>query len=236
MDDFGSGYSSLNMLSSLPIDVLKMDMQFMRNLREDEKDFRLIELIIDIASYLKVPVIAEGAETAEQIEFLRSIGCDLVQGYYFSKPVPASEFEAFIQKEIDLKWEGVVTLSIQQLYELIGGNYDHAIQIMKKDKMINKYLLKLSGSGLYEELSAASADLDPTRMFEAAHAMKGVCANLGLDQLSELVGRITEEFRPGAARKHSDEEVREMLAETAALYEKTVEGIRQYEESLNIAN
>ena len=92
MDDFGSGFSSLNMLSSMPIDVLKMDMAFIRNIERNEKDFRLVELIIDIARYLKVPVIAEGVETKKQLTLLKDAGCDLVQGYYFSRPLPAEKF------------------------------------------------------------------------------------------------------------------------------------------------
>ena len=100
MDDFGSGYSSLNMLSVLPIDVLKMDMLFIQNVREDAREFRLVELILDIARYLNVPVVAEGVETEEQLALLRKAGCQLVQGYYFSRPVPAEEFEKRIQKQI----------------------------------------------------------------------------------------------------------------------------------------
>ena len=92
MDDFGSGYSSLNMLSSLPVDVLKMDIAFIRNIERNEKDFRLVKLILDIAGYLKVPVIAEGVETESQLELLRNAGCDLVQGYLFSCPLPPDEF------------------------------------------------------------------------------------------------------------------------------------------------
>ncbi len=93
MDDFGSGYSSLNMLSSMPIDVLKMDIAFIQNIERNEKDFRLVELIVDIARYLKVPVVAEGVETENQLRLLRDAGCDLVQGYYFSRPLPPDEFE-----------------------------------------------------------------------------------------------------------------------------------------------
>ncbi|MBR3017149.1 MAG: EAL domain-containing protein [Clostridia bacterium] len=100
MDDFGSGYSSLNMLSSIPIDVLKMDMGFIQNIEHDEKDIRLVELIIDIANNLKVPVVAEGVETETQMLLLKKMGCALVQGYYFSKPLPAAEFEASILKEV----------------------------------------------------------------------------------------------------------------------------------------
>ena len=99
MDDFGSGYSSLNMLSSLPLDVLKMDIAFIRNIERNEKDFRLVELIIDIARYLKVPVVAEGVETENQLKLLKDAGCDLVQGYYFSRPLPADEFAEKILKE-----------------------------------------------------------------------------------------------------------------------------------------
>ena len=96
MDDFGSGYSSLNMLSSMPVDILKMDIAFIRNIEHSEKDFRLVELIVDIARNLKVPVIAEGVETAGQLKLLKDAGCDIVQGYYFSRPLPANEFERII--------------------------------------------------------------------------------------------------------------------------------------------
>ena len=103
MDDFGSGYSSLNMLSTLPLDVLKMDMKFIRNVEKDAGSFRMIELVLDIAKYLGVPVVAEGVETEEQLRLLKEAGCELVQGYYFSKPLPAEEFEELIKKEIAVK-------------------------------------------------------------------------------------------------------------------------------------
>jgi EAL domain-containing protein (putative c-di-GMP-specific phosphodiesterase class I) len=99
MDDFGSGYSSLNMLSSIPVDVLKMDIGFIRNIERNDKDLRLVELIVDIASSLKVPVVAEGVETESQLNLLRSARCDLVQGYYFSRPLPAEEFDSILLKE-----------------------------------------------------------------------------------------------------------------------------------------
>ena len=99
MDDFGSGYSSLNMLSSMPVDILKMDRAFIRNIEYSEKDFRLVKLIMDIARNLKMQVIAEGVETERQLTLLKNAGCDLVQGYYFSRPVPPEEFEKFIIRE-----------------------------------------------------------------------------------------------------------------------------------------
>ena len=101
MDDFGTGYSSLNMLSDMPIDVLKMDMKFIRNIETSETDRRLVTLILDIAKYLKVSVVAEGVETEGQLQILREGACDLVQGYYFSRPLPPEEFELLIQREIE---------------------------------------------------------------------------------------------------------------------------------------
>lgn len=96
MDDFGSGYSSLNMLTDMPIDVIKMDKAFIRNIQPGNKAMRLVELVLDIAKYLEVPVVAEGVETEEELKMLKEAGCDIIQGYYFSKPIPPSEMEKFI--------------------------------------------------------------------------------------------------------------------------------------------
>jgi diguanylate cyclase (GGDEF)-like protein len=107
MDDFGTGYSSLNMISNLPIDAMKLDMQFVRSAFKEGGNTRMVEVIIDIADFLNVPVIAEGVETEQQLDALKKLGCDLVQGYFFSKPVPAFEFEPFIlqRKETDKAME-----------------------------------------------------------------------------------------------------------------------------------
>ncbi|MBQ9543822.1 MAG: EAL domain-containing protein [Clostridia bacterium] len=101
MDDFGSGYSSLNTLSSMPVDVLKMDMKFVRNLENSDTDRRLVKLILDLARYLGIPVVTEGVETDGQLKILREAGCEFVQGYYFSRPLPAAEFEDLIIKEMN---------------------------------------------------------------------------------------------------------------------------------------
>ena len=103
MDDFGSGYSSLNMLSDMPIDVLKMDMRFIRNIESSDTDMRLVKLILDIAKYLRLKVVAEGVETQGQLSLLQDIGCDLVQGFFFSRPVPPEEFEKLIEHEIAIE-------------------------------------------------------------------------------------------------------------------------------------
>ncbi len=96
MDDFGSGYSSLNMLTDMPIDVIKMDKAFIRNIQPGNKAMHLVELVLDIAKYLEVPVVAEGVETEEELKMLKEAGCDIIQGYYFSKPIPPEEMSRFV--------------------------------------------------------------------------------------------------------------------------------------------
>ena len=98
MDDFGTGFSSLNMLSSMPVDVLKMDRAFIMNIEHEEKDIQLVELILGIARNLKVPVIAEGVENEIQLRMLKKLGCELVQGCYFSRPLPAEEFARILRQ------------------------------------------------------------------------------------------------------------------------------------------
>ena len=102
MDDFGTGYSSLGMLTEIPIDILKIDMSFVRSMEKHEKNKRMVELIIDIAKFLKVPCVAEGVETESQLRTLRRMGCDVIQGYFFSKPVAPEDFAKFIEKEKSL--------------------------------------------------------------------------------------------------------------------------------------
>ena len=100
MDDFGSGYSSLNMLCSLPIDALKLDMKFVRNICDNQRDYRLVGIMTEIARLLEVPVIVEGVETEQQLELLKKLGCDIIQGYYFSKPLPAEEITKLIRDSV----------------------------------------------------------------------------------------------------------------------------------------
>lgn len=101
MDDFGSGYSSLNILKDLPIDVLKIDMNFMADLTSTDKAANILTSIVRMAKWLDMPCIAEGVETKSQVTFLKSIGCDNIQGFYFSKPLPREDFEAIIASNID---------------------------------------------------------------------------------------------------------------------------------------
>lgn len=96
IDDFGTGYSSLSYLKHFPVNTLKIDRCFIQDITTDRHDATISLAIIDLAHSLSLQVIAEGVETTEQIQFLRENSCDLVQGYYFSPPLPAAEFEKML--------------------------------------------------------------------------------------------------------------------------------------------
>ena len=98
MDDFGSGYSSLNMLKNLPVDVLKVDMAFVRELEESERAYMILRFIMNLARDLGMDVIVEGVETKKQLYYLANLGADKIQGYYFSKPLPVSDFKKLVEQ------------------------------------------------------------------------------------------------------------------------------------------
>ena len=152
MDDFGTGYSSLNMISSLPIDALKLDMSFVRNAFGETRDVRMIELIIDIADYLHVPVVAEGVETEEQYLVLKAMGCDLVQGYYFSRPVPPEEFDHFLSERSDAAV--AVTPERKKTYlsisKALTGDFEHIYYV---DVVTDYYLeFRTGADGTLEDV------------------------------------------------------------------------------------
>ncbi len=99
MDDFGSGYSSLNMLKEVPLDIIKMDLKFLDGGEDVEKGRYILHTLINLAQNMQLKVVVEGVETKEQVEFLREIGSYYVQGYYYSKPVDITTYEAMLEKE-----------------------------------------------------------------------------------------------------------------------------------------
>lgn len=97
IDDFGTGFSSLSLLKEFPFDTVKIDRSFVMNVLENRKDASMIRSIISMAHGMDLEIIAEGVETMDQLAFLRDQKCDYIQGYYYSKPIPANEFLQFIQ-------------------------------------------------------------------------------------------------------------------------------------------
>ena len=120
-------------------------------------------------------------------------------------------------------------MTIEELYARIDGDYAQAQRVLRMDRLIDKHIRRFKSSGVGEQIAAAGQAMDAQGLFESAHAMKGVCGNLGLAKLAAAANEITEEFRPGQARTMSDEEVRSKLAQVDVLYRKAVEGIEQYE-------
>lgn len=96
IDDFGTGYSSLSYLKHFPVNTLKIDRCFIQDVTTDRHDATISLAIIDLAHSLSLQVIAEGVETLEQSQFLQANGCDQIQGYFFSPPLPSSEFEKML--------------------------------------------------------------------------------------------------------------------------------------------
>lgn len=103
MDDFGSGYSSLNLLKDYEFDVLKIDMEFLRGLEKSVRTRDIVLSVVDMAKKLGIQTLAEGVETEEQFKFLQSIGCEMLQGYYFSKPRPVDEIAHVLEDELPLE-------------------------------------------------------------------------------------------------------------------------------------
>jgi EAL domain-containing protein (putative c-di-GMP-specific phosphodiesterase class I) len=96
LDDFGTGFSSLSYLKRLPIDKIKIDRSFIQEISTDRHDAAITQGIISMAHHLSLTVVAEGVETASQVDFLTGSQCDVFQGYYFAKPMPCAEIEAFL--------------------------------------------------------------------------------------------------------------------------------------------
>ena len=103
MDDFGSGYSSLNLLNNLPIDILKLDKIFLNGDDLTANQKIIISCIIEMAAKLNIRVVCEGVETSEQVNFLTVTGCDMIQGYYYAKPMPQDDFNVYMDEHIKVK-------------------------------------------------------------------------------------------------------------------------------------
>ena len=115
MDDFGSGYSSLNMLSNLKIDAIKLDGRFLHMSDGEEKAIHILESVVNMAKTIGLPIIVEGVETKDQADFLEGLGCRYIQGYYFYRPMPVDKFEKIIENEDMIDPRGFVVKLNEQV-------------------------------------------------------------------------------------------------------------------------
>ncbi|MEG0764673.1 MAG: EAL domain-containing protein [Pseudoflavonifractor sp.] len=161
MDDFGSGYSSLSLLKDIVIDILKIDMRFLTVTDLPGRGENIIASVIRMAKWLSIPVIAEGAETAEQVNFLRSVGCDYVQGYYFAKPMPVAEYE---QLCIHL------TFDEEGLNAKRQDNYRYDDLFSHDPTIKSLFSNALQAAVIYE---FADDQIEPIRVNEAYYALLG---------------------------------------------------------------
>lgn len=144
MDDFGSGYSSLNTLKDLPIDVLKIDMRFLDSFSENQKAAVILEAVIRMAKWMRLRVVAEGVETRQEWEYLKSVECDVVQGYYFYKPMPEADFENLLEQKHVTRRD----IEKEELPELEDAILDAFTHGNTKESML--FYSMLGGMGILE--------------------------------------------------------------------------------------
>lgn len=219
MDDFGTGYSSLNMVSELPIDALKLDLEFIRNAFSGRKNTRMLEVILDIAETLGVPTIAEGVETAEQMMTLRAMGCDYAQGFYFSKPVPVEQYEEFLKERKKLAFEELNPERIQRrrrdkekdyekmtydsLHDPLTGLYNHtAYELLFKDANKSHLALMIAVvddfkyiSDRYGQAVADNAIRKIANVLRENYRSVDHICRISRDEFVVIVSRVTSEQR-----------------------------------------
>ncbi|MDO4962102.1 MAG: EAL domain-containing protein, partial [Eubacteriales bacterium] len=175
MDDFGAGYSSLGLLKTLPLDIIKLDMTFVRNL---DKQMEVVRAMIELAHSLGKTVIAEGVETEEQFSILRMFGCDAVQGYYFSKPLPKAGFEAYmIAQEERLQKERAAALVSDKAADLMEALKSQAYQVDMLNSAADTLDIKFSEADFnirtaYEALKRLKDLFDVVRLVDATQKVE----------------------------------------------------------------
>ena len=136
MDDFGCGYSSLNMLENIPVDVLKLDMRFLRfEEAERKKSTHILEAIVNMASMLHLPIVVEGVEDESQEKFVQGLGYRYTQGFYYYKPLPIPKFEELLSDHRRIDTQGIVYKQVEPMHirEFIDSNF-------VSDSMLNNVL------------------------------------------------------------------------------------------------
>ncbi len=186
MDDFGSGYSSLNMLKSIPVDVLKIDMRFLEITEENEqKGIGILESIVNMARLLGMPIIVEGVETQRQESVLRGMGCRYTQGYYYYRPLPIDQFETLMADERHLDFTGLHCKQVEALHvrELMDGN-------LFTDTILNHVLGPVAICDVY------GRQVELTRVNEQYYRMTGLDASDNEDMSRKVWSGVRDDDRP----------------------------------------
>ena len=191
MDDFGSGYSSLNMLRNMPVDVLKLDMGFLRKKDSSSQDAVILNSVIRMAHGLDIPVIAEGVETIEQAEMLKTMGCRLMQGYFFAKPMPVEQFFKLLKD----------TKTAKHTYKSSFGN-DKVAQLLDQRSDTAFFFNHCVGPALIFSVSAGRFDIMLTNdeLYQELNITRVNESMFRSDMLELLHPEDREVFRRAALR------------------------------------
>ena len=185
MDDFGSGYSSLNMLKSVAVDVLKIDMRFLDiDDADEEKGIGILESVVNMARQMKIPIIVEGVETQKQENFLLRMGCRYTQGFYYYRPMTVEAFEKLIEDERRLDFEGIWCKQVEQIHarELVDIN-------LFSDSMVNNILGPVAFYELYENR------IEITRVNEPYYKFAGIDSAEGLEKGKKFWSHVRDDDR-----------------------------------------
>ena len=184
MDDFGCGYSSLNMLKNIPVDVLKLDMRFLQFKEEErQKSANILESIVNMAGLLHLPIVVEGVENESQEKFVQKLGCRYIQGFYYYKPLPIKKFEELLRDKRQIDAQGLVYKQVEPMHirEFIDTNF-------VSDSMLNNVL----GPVVFFEVFGG--DIKVIRVNEQYFRMIGE-QHFEEDIQKEFLKRIPEEER-----------------------------------------
>ena len=184
MDDFGCGYSSLNMLKNIPVDVLKLDMRFLQFKEEErQKSANILESIVNMAGLLHLPIVVEGVENESQEKFVQKLGCRYIQGFYYYKPLPIKKFEELLRDKRQIDTQGLVYKQVEPMHirEFIDTNF-------VSDSMLNNVL----GPVVFFEV--LGGDIKITCVNEQYFRMLGE-QHFEEDIQKEFLKRISEEER-----------------------------------------
>ena len=154
MDDFGSGYSSLSMLKNIPVDILKIDMNFFVDADKKSRCESIIASIVRMSKWLNIPVIAEGVETTDQVSFLREIGCDYIQGYYYAKPMCLKDYERY-------------AFNPESRFNTLINNGGDSTEVMRHIDEVLSFADNIQPVAILECDSAAPEDMEIIRVNDA---------------------------------------------------------------------